>query len=78
MALYDVIGRDYNAHRAADPRIVDSLVRLLDLTPGAMLADIGAGTGNYANALAERSFAVIAVEPSSEMRGPAPAHDRID
>ena len=78
MALYDVIGRDYNAHRAADPRIVDSLVRLLDLTPGAMLADIGAGTGNYANALAERGFAVIAVEPSSEMRGQAPAHDRID
>lgn len=78
MALYDVIGRDYTDHRAADRRIVDSLVRLLDLTPGALLADIGAGTGNYSNALAERGFAVIAVEPSSEMRGQAPAHDRVD
>ncbi len=78
MALYNVIGRDYNAHRAADQRIVDTLVRLLGLTPGAVLADIGAGTGNYSNALAERGFAVIAVEPSSEMRGQAPSHDRVD
>ncbi len=78
MALYNVIGCDYNTHRAADRRIVDRLVRLLDLTPGALLADIGAGTGNYSNALAERGFAVIAVEPSSEMRGQAPAHDRVD
>ena len=37
MALYDVIGRDYTAHRAADRRIGDRLVRLLDLTPGANL-----------------------------------------
>ena len=78
MALYNVIGRDYNAHRAADRRIVERLVRLLDLTPGAVLADIGAGTGNYANALAGRGFAVIAVEPSSEMRGQAPAHHRVE
>ncbi len=77
MALYDAIGRDYNAHRAADRRIVDGLVRLLDLPAGAVLADIGAGTGNYANALADRGYEVVAVEPSAEMRGQAPAHDLV-
>jgi ubiquinone/menaquinone biosynthesis C-methylase UbiE len=67
-ALYDQIGQSYRATRAADPRIVDRLVALLKLPPGATLCDIGAGSGNYTNALAARGFAMLAVEPSAVMR----------
>ena len=44
------------------------------LPPGARLADIGAGTGNYTNALAETGFQVSAIEPSAAMRAQATAH----
>jgi len=72
--LYDRIGQSYVASRAADPRIVEELKRLLDLPSGAAIADIGAGTGNYANALAAAGFRVEAIEPSATMRAQAAAH----
>lgn len=65
--IYDKIGVNYNANRRADPRIVDRIVALLDLPPGALIADIGAGTGNYANALGDLGYKVLAVEPSRVM-----------
>ncbi len=65
MTRYDCIGGTYNNTRVADDRIVDMFVRLLGLHDGALIADIGAGTGNYAAALAGRGYRVMAVEPSS-------------
>jgi ubiquinone/menaquinone biosynthesis C-methylase UbiE len=70
-AVYDSIGRTYSASRRADPRIVGQVASLLRLPPGARLADVGAGTGNYSNALANAGFQVSAVEPSAEMRAQA-------
>ncbi len=72
--LYDRIGRSYVASRAADSRIVAALKRLLDLPAGASIADIGAGTGNYANALADEGYRIEAIEPSATMRAQAAAH----
>jgi ubiquinone/menaquinone biosynthesis C-methylase UbiE len=72
--LYDRIGEGYVASRAADPRIVGELTRLLDLPAGAAIADVGAGTGNYANALAEEGYRVQAIEPSATMRTQARPH----
>ncbi len=74
---YDTIGLSYTKTRRADPRITDALVNLLALPPGSAIADIGAGTGNYACALAERGFEVQAVEPSPVMRGQAKSHPRV-
>lgn len=76
--LYDQIGRSYAATRAADPRIVDRLLALLDLPVGALVCDVGAGSGNYANALAKRGYRVRAVEPSATMRDQAPPHPLVE
>ncbi len=75
--VYDTIGYSYTKTRQADARIVDALVSLLALPPGSRIADIGAGTGNYTHALADRGYFVDAVEPSAVMRGQAASHDRI-
>ena len=65
---YDSIGVNYNKHRSADIRILVTIKDLLNLPHGSTIADIGAGTGNYANALADSGYKVIAIEPSKNMR----------
>lgn len=45
MVLYNSIGQRYNETPKSDPRIVETLINLLDLPPGKTLADVGAGTG---------------------------------
>jgi SAM-dependent methyltransferase len=74
VSLYDEIGQSYATTRAADVRIVERLVALLDLLPGAVVCDVGAGSGNYANALAARGYQILAVEPSVAMRSQARPH----
>jgi len=65
---YDTIGVGYKEHRKIDVRILDALNSLLDLPFGSIVADIGAGTGNYSRALADKGYKIKAVEPSSVMR----------
>ncbi|OFW64361.1 MAG: hypothetical protein A2Y74_02560 [Actinobacteria bacterium RBG_13_63_9] len=67
IATYDRIGSDYNRHRAAEPSIVRELVRLLGVPRGSTIADVGAGTGNYSNALAGLGYTIQAIEPSGMM-----------
>ena len=78
MARYDRIGRNYNANRMAEPQLVAALVAHLALPSGACVADIGAGTGNYALALADLGYRVTAVEPAAEMRLQAAVHENIE
>ncbi len=78
MAVYDHIGAGYSAHRCADPRIVSALASALSLETPAILADVGAGTGNYGRAMADLGFQVKAVEPSAVMRAQATAHQSVD
>ena len=74
---YDSIGRDYNRNRAADHRVIAVIKELLGLPLGSAIADIGAGTGNYSNALADLGYRLEAVEPSGEMRRQAIPNPRV-
>jgi ubiquinone/menaquinone biosynthesis C-methylase UbiE len=76
-ARYDQIGTTYTSTRAADPRIVARLVSLLSLPVDANIIDIGAGTGNYSQALAAEGFHVTAAEPSPIMRSQGKTHPRL-
>lgn len=60
-----------------DSRIVDSLLYLLALDTGSIVADIGAGTGGYSRAIANQGFVVYAVEPSQVMRSQAIPHPQV-
>ncbi len=74
MASYDQIGHGYSRTRRPDPRIVEQITALLSLPIGSRIVDVGAGTGNYSNALAAAGYSVVAVEPSAAMRIQAVAH----
>lgn len=78
MALYDVIGKTYAQTRTSDPRIAGKLREILASSQASTIADIGAGTGSYALALAEYGYHVLAAEPSAMMRSQAIAHPEIE
>jgi SAM-dependent methyltransferase len=78
MALYDAIGKNYAQTRRSDPRIAEKLLEILASSPASTIADIGAGTGSYALALAECGYHVSAIEPSVIMRNQAIAHLSIE
>lgn len=77
MPIYDSIGQSYSKFRVPDSRIVDCLVNLLQLKPESLVADIGAGTGNYSQAIANQGFFVYAIEPSSVMIVQAIQHPQV-
>ncbi len=76
--VYDTIGVNYRSNRVADRRIIEKIIELLNLSPGSTIADVGAGTGNYANALASRGYWLKAVEPSKEMQRQAIPNERVE
>lgn len=61
----------YARHRPGySPFVLDALVGLCGRPPHEVRAvDVGAGTGIWSRLLAERGFAVTAVEPNDAMRG---------
>jgi len=63
--------------RGSDARIVDLLVKAIGIDPPGSIIEIGAGTGNYAYALAELGYKITALEPSDTMRGQAKPHPRV-
>lgn len=77
MILYNTIGQGYNDTRKPDFRIVDKLIELLNLPTNSIIADIGAGTGNYSNAIAEQNYQVIAIEPSVVMQSQKRPHPKV-
>lgn len=77
MPVYDSIGQSYSTSRLPDPRIVDSILNLLQLKLGATIADIGAGTGGYSTSLANRGYQLYAVEPSLVMRSQSSPHPQV-
>jgi SAM-dependent methyltransferase len=66
VALYDELGRTYNATRHADPRIAAIIAAALAGNP--TVINIGAGTGSY-----EPVQTVAAIEPSPVMISQRPA-----
>lgn len=77
MTLYNSICAGYNQTRQPDPRIVERLISLLNLPPSSTIADVGAGTGNYSNAIAEQGYRVIAIEPSEVMQNQRQLHPQV-
>jgi len=77
MTLYNTIGQRYNNTRKPDFRIVDQLIELIDLPANSTVADIGAGTGNYSNAIASSDYQVIAIEPSTIMQEQKVFHPKV-
>jgi ubiquinone/menaquinone biosynthesis C-methylase UbiE len=67
VALYDQIGVGYDTTRRADPGIVQTLLRLLEVTAGSSCLDIACGTGNYTIALAEAGLSLTGVDVSQQM-----------
>ena len=67
ITVYDKIGSDYNRTRQADERILQEILILLKCPPSSIIADIGAGTGNYAVELARKDYFIHALEPSEKM-----------
>src|ERR1700726_3660633 len=57
----------YDSTRSASPSVLAPLREALAGAPGAELADIGGGTGNYALALARAGFAPVVIDRSAEM-----------
>ncbi|MEZ5328822.1 MAG: methyltransferase domain-containing protein [Verrucomicrobiales bacterium] len=76
-AIYDTLGNTYSRTRQADERIVDRIIQHLGLKPGSRILDVGAGTGSYSFALADRGFEITALEPSKVMTSQASDHPRV-
>lgn len=74
-AKYDKIGTGYNSTRQADPYLTDRFFSLLRPQIGKRYLDIGCGTGNYINALANKGLHFIGVEPSEKMLSEAKLHN---
>ena len=57
----------YDSTRGASPSIVAPVLAALDGAPGALLLDLGGGTGNYAAAARMRGYTPVVVDASPEM-----------
>jgi len=68
-----------SARAFADPKAA-RVARWAGLAPGALLLDVGAGTGHMTEAFRRRGFAVVAVDAAAGMlaRNPAPLRVRAD
>ncbi len=69
---FDSAAGSYHQARPDYPdELVDLLVRLADLRPGAQLLEVGCGTGKATLALASRGFAITCIELGAELAAAA-------
>jgi len=66
-AIYDDIGKEYDASRQADPRILSTLTALLGIDKRKKYLDIACGTGNYTAAIAASGGSWFAFDHSEKM-----------
>ncbi len=67
-ATFDSVAQAYDRARpVAPPEVFDDVVELAGLRPGAALLEIGCGTGQATLPLAERGYAITAVELGAEL-----------
>jgi SAM-dependent methyltransferase len=75
--VFGEVAELYDRHRPAYPdALIDDLLDLAALEPGARAVEVGAGTGKATAMFAARGIHVLAVEPSAEMA--AVARRRLD
>jgi len=75
---YNKIGLNYNKTREADKRIVKRIINFLPKPDNNLIADIGAGTGNYSFKIAEANNVIHALEPSEVMQNQKKIHKNIN
>ena len=68
MAWNDMPGHWYEDYERGRPGYPPDLVKVLDLSPSAIVLDLGAGTGKLTRLLVSTFVRVIAVEPDDMMR----------
>lgn len=76
--VYNQIGNNYSIYRKADARIVQKILELLNVPENSVIAEIGAGTGNYSFAIAEKGYRIKAIEPSDVMLNQKKEHPDIE
>ncbi len=68
MTIFDRAAADYEAVRPSYPTaLVDDVIALAKLAPGARVLEVGSGTGQATRLFAARGFAVTAVEAGATM-----------
>ncbi len=61
--------KDYIKYRPGyTPEVLNYIESTCQLTPGAVIADIGSGTGIFSELLLERGYRVYGIEPNDPMR----------
>jgi SAM-dependent methyltransferase len=71
---YSGLAEMYHRARPTYPvALINLLVDNAGIKSNASIAEIGAGTGHFTRLLADRQFAITALEPVAEMRAQAPA-----
>jgi SAM-dependent methyltransferase len=67
-AVFDEVAEDYDRHRPSYPDVlVDRACEGAGLGPGAIVLEIGCGTGQLTRSLLARGLSVTAVEPGREL-----------
>jgi ubiquinone/menaquinone biosynthesis C-methylase UbiE len=67
LALYDKIGKDYDATRKADPFITGCLSSYVQAGLAKKYLDLGCGSGNYTLALGEPGLDITGIDISRSM-----------
>ena len=66
-AIYDKIGEGYDTTRKADPEILSSLSKLLNIEAGKRYLDVACGTGNYTTGISDFGGNWYACDGSEKM-----------
>lgn len=71
--LYNIIGKEYNTTRNADPYLAGRMAALLEANSNGVYVDVGCGTGNYTHYLHNMGFKFTGIDPSDTMLNTAKA-----
>lgn len=64
---YDKVSHVYDTSRVANAETIEKLIRLLQISGGSVVLDLGCGTGNYAVAIQQVAASIIGIDASMGM-----------
>jgi ubiquinone/menaquinone biosynthesis C-methylase UbiE len=71
-SILETFSKKYDAHRAADMRLLEAIIDNLKLNKTMNILDFGCGTGNYLEALQSKGYRnLFGLDPSKNMRDTA-------
>lgn len=66
-AIYNKIGKTYDATRKSDPNLVAQIIKFLSPKPDSYYLDLGCGSGNYTGTLVDRGVNISGIDYSEGM-----------